>query len=160
MNLPVCLSVPHIFVNFACLGLTFCGCSCRPVGVGILHMWTFDVEQYYIKLLAMICMFKTSTYELFLKWAVIHDFRGMKDCHGIALPFDWEVQEVITSCSGRLFVPCNAVLLSNVVFLRSNKNITLSLAWNVIPNAGTLPKVNGDGGYTFEFPTEYSSSRS
>ena len=82
------------------------------------------------------------------------------DCHGIALPFDWEVQEVITSCSGRLFVPCNAVLLSNVVFLRSNKNITLSLAWNVIPNAGTLPKVNGDGGYTFEFPTEYSSSRS
>ncbi|KAI0216800.1 Signal peptidase complex subunit 3 [Lamellibrachia satsuma] len=44
--------------------------------------------------------------------------------------------------------------------LRSNKNVTLSLAWNVIPNAGTLPKVNGDGGYTFEFPTEYSSSRS
>ncbi|KAL5012121.1 hypothetical protein ScPMuIL_010672 [Solemya velum] len=43
--------------------------------------------------------------------------------------------------------------------LRGNKNVTLSLSWNVIPNAGTLPKVMGRGVHKFEFPKEYSSSR-
>lgn len=43
--------------------------------------------------------------------------------------------------------------------LRANNNITLTLAYNVIPNAGTLPKIRGDGTHRFEFPDEYASSR-
>lgn len=43
--------------------------------------------------------------------------------------------------------------------LLDNKNITLTLAWNVIPNAGTLPKVKGLGNHAFEFPNEYTTSR-
>jgi len=43
--------------------------------------------------------------------------------------------------------------------LRSNKNVTLTLSWNVIPNAGTLPKVRGAGNYQMEFPDDYSSTR-
>jgi len=40
--------------------------------------------------------------------------------------------------------------------LRSNKNVTLTLAWNVIPNAGTLPKVRSVGSHRLEFPDEYA----
>lgn len=43
--------------------------------------------------------------------------------------------------------------------LRGNKNVTLHLSWNVIPNAGSLPNINGDGHHTFQFPDEYTTSR-
>lgn len=43
--------------------------------------------------------------------------------------------------------------------LRSNKNVTLFLAWNVIPNAGTLPKIWGQGTHRVEFPDEYTASK-
>ncbi|CAE1231134.1 SPCS3 [Acanthosepion pharaonis] len=43
--------------------------------------------------------------------------------------------------------------------LRGNKNVSLALSWNVIPNAGTLPKVAGNGRYEFAFPDDYASSR-
>lgn len=42
--------------------------------------------------------------------------------------------------------------------LRANKNVTLTLSWNVIPNAGTLPKVMGHGNHRLEFPDEYSQA--
>jgi len=40
--------------------------------------------------------------------------------------------------------------------LKSNKNVTITLSWNIIPNAGTLPKVQALGSYRLEFPDEYS----
>ncbi|XP_041357064.1 signal peptidase complex subunit 3-like [Gigantopelta aegis] len=43
--------------------------------------------------------------------------------------------------------------------LKGNKNVTLSLSWNVIPNAGTLPKIRGDGSHTFQFPDQYTPGR-
>jgi signal peptidase complex subunit 3 len=43
--------------------------------------------------------------------------------------------------------------------LRANKNVTLVLAWNVIPNAGTLPRIQGLGNYRLQFPDDYSSVR-
>lgn len=43
--------------------------------------------------------------------------------------------------------------------LKGNKNVTLTLSWNVIPNAGTLPKVMGEGSHKFKFPDEYSANR-
>ncbi|XP_076467963.1 signal peptidase complex subunit 3-like [Babylonia areolata] len=43
--------------------------------------------------------------------------------------------------------------------LRGNNNVTLSLSWNVIPNAGTLPKVMGKGRHRIQFPSEYTSGR-
>ena len=50
-----------------------------------------------------------------------------------------------------LYIPC-------CVVLRSNKNVTLTLAWNLIPNAGTLPKVSAlGGGHRLEFPDEYAT---
>jgi signal peptidase complex subunit 3 len=44
-------------------------------------------------------------------------------------------------------------------FFRGNNNVTLSLSWNVIPNAGTLPKVIGEGRHRIQFPLEYSGMR-
>jgi len=41
--------------------------------------------------------------------------------------------------------------------LKSNKNVTLTLAWNLIPNAGTLPKISALSGHRLEFPDEYSA---
>ncbi|VDI46538.1 signal peptidase complex subunit 3-like [Mytilus galloprovincialis] len=43
--------------------------------------------------------------------------------------------------------------------LKGNKNVTLTLSWNVIPNAGTLPKVMGEGQHRVKFPDEYQSSK-
>ncbi|XP_017967230.1 signal peptidase complex subunit 3 [Drosophila navojoa] len=42
--------------------------------------------------------------------------------------------------------------------LKDNKNVTLSLSWNIIPNAGLLPSVRSTGKHTFKFPSEYTSS--
>ncbi|XP_031783876.1 signal peptidase complex subunit 3 [Nasonia vitripennis] len=43
--------------------------------------------------------------------------------------------------------------------LRGNKNISLYLAWNVVPNAGLLPCINAIGRHNFAFPSEYTTSR-
>ncbi|KYN36742.1 Signal peptidase complex subunit 3 [Trachymyrmex septentrionalis] len=43
--------------------------------------------------------------------------------------------------------------------LRGNKNVTLTLSWNIIPNAGLLPSVNALGSHTFAFPPEYTTLR-
>lgn len=43
--------------------------------------------------------------------------------------------------------------------LKGNKNVTLTLSWNIIPNSGMLPLVPGIGQYQFEFPDEYSSGK-
>lgn len=44
-------------------------------------------------------------------------------------------------------------------FYRGNKNVTLTLSWNIIPNAGLLPSVNALGSHTFAFPSEYTTLR-
>ncbi|KAK6173593.1 hypothetical protein SNE40_017014 [Patella caerulea] len=43
--------------------------------------------------------------------------------------------------------------------LKGNQNVTLTLSWNVIPNAGRLPKVKGTGSHSFVFPNDYTSGR-
>lgn len=42
---------------------------------------------------------------------------------------------------------------------RGNKNITLTLSWNIIPNAGILPNIFAQGSHSFKFPVEYTTSR-
>ncbi|XP_039546812.1 signal peptidase complex subunit 3 [Pimephales promelas] len=44
--------------------------------------------------------------------------------------------------------------------LRSNKNITLTLSWNVVPNAGILPLVMGSGHKSLAFPESYEMTKS
>lgn len=44
-------------------------------------------------------------------------------------------------------------------FCRGNNNVTLTLSWNIIPNAGLLPSVSALGSHTFEFPREYTTLR-
>ncbi|XP_065159196.1 signal peptidase complex subunit 3 [Atheta coriaria] len=43
--------------------------------------------------------------------------------------------------------------------LKNNKNITLTLSWNIIPNAGFLPNIFSHGSHSFKFPTDYTNSR-
>ncbi|WP_395241868.1 hypothetical protein, partial [Salmonella sp. s51933] len=44
--------------------------------------------------------------------------------------------------------------------LKGNQNVTLYLSWNVIPNAGLLPRIFvDDQTYTFAFPDEYRPNR-
>ncbi|KAL5240375.1 hypothetical protein ACI65C_007785 [Semiaphis heraclei] len=40
--------------------------------------------------------------------------------------------------------------------LRGNKNVTLTLSYNIIPNVGRLPIVGAIGSHTFSFPSEYT----
>ncbi|CAL8328997.1 unnamed protein product [Lota lota] len=44
--------------------------------------------------------------------------------------------------------------------LRANKNITLTLSWNVVPNAGILPLVSGNGYVSVPFPDTYETTKS
>ncbi|KAI1887562.1 hypothetical protein AGOR_G00191590 [Albula goreensis] len=44
--------------------------------------------------------------------------------------------------------------------LRANKNITLTLSWNVVPNAGILPLVTGSGHKSLPFPEAYETTKS
>ncbi|XP_030207877.1 signal peptidase complex subunit 3 [Gadus morhua] len=44
--------------------------------------------------------------------------------------------------------------------LRANKNITLTLSWNVVPNAGILPLVSGTGFVSLPFPETYETTKS
>ena len=43
--------------------------------------------------------------------------------------------------------------------LRGHPNVTLTLSWNVVPNAGMLPVVRGQGSHSFRFPAEYTNVR-
>ncbi|NXH18148.1 SPCS3 peptidase, partial [Bucco capensis] len=43
--------------------------------------------------------------------------------------------------------------------LKGNKNITLTLSWNVVPNAGILPLVTGSGHVSVPFPDVYEISK-
>ncbi|CAO1294546.1 unnamed protein product [Diamesa tonsa] len=40
--------------------------------------------------------------------------------------------------------------------LRGHKNVTLTLSWNIIPNAGLLPTLFGLGEHSFKFPDQYT----
>nr|QBH72887.1 microsomal signal peptidase 23 kd subunit [Brunneria borealis]QBH72900.1 microsomal signal peptidase 23 kd subunit [Orthoderella ornata] len=43
--------------------------------------------------------------------------------------------------------------------LKGNQNVTLTLSWNIIPNAGLLPSIFAIGQHIFRFPSEYTTSR-
>ncbi|RZF38663.1 hypothetical protein LSTR_LSTR003469 [Laodelphax striatellus] len=43
--------------------------------------------------------------------------------------------------------------------LKGNKNVTLSLSWNIIPNAGFLPSIFATGRHVFKFPSDYTMER-
>ena len=44
-------------------------------------------------------------------------------------------------------------------FFRGNKNVSLYLSWNVIPNAGVLPLISQPNKFYFDFPNEYTVNR-
>ncbi|CAK1551972.1 unnamed protein product [Leptosia nina] len=43
--------------------------------------------------------------------------------------------------------------------LKGHNNVTLTLSWNIIPNAGLLPNIQAIGQHSFKFPTEYTQTR-
>merc|ERR1712141_335516 len=43
--------------------------------------------------------------------------------------------------------------------LKGHENVSLTLSWNVIPNAGNLPRISATGSHSFPFPTEYMATR-
>ncbi|KFO30835.1 Signal peptidase complex subunit 3 [Fukomys damarensis] len=44
--------------------------------------------------------------------------------------------------------------------LKGNRNVTLTLSWNVVPNAGILPLVTGSGHVSIPFPDTYEITKS
>ncbi|XP_026747384.1 signal peptidase complex subunit 3 [Trichoplusia ni] len=43
--------------------------------------------------------------------------------------------------------------------LKGHNNVTLTLSWNIIPNAGLLPNIQAIGQHSFKFPTDYTQTR-
>lgn len=50
-------------------------------------------------------------------------------------------------------------LFLSLFFFRGNKNVSLYLSWNVIPNAGVLPLISQPNKFFFDFPNEYTVNR-
>ncbi|NXC48761.1 SPCS3 peptidase, partial [Penelope pileata] len=44
--------------------------------------------------------------------------------------------------------------------LKGNRNVTFTLSWNVVPNAGILPLVTGSGHVSVPFPDTYETTKS
>ncbi|NWU71257.1 SPCS3 peptidase, partial [Pterocles burchelli] len=44
--------------------------------------------------------------------------------------------------------------------LKGNRNVTLTLSWNVVPNAGILPLITGSGHVSVPFPDTYETTKS
>jgi len=42
--------------------------------------------------------------------------------------------------------------------LKGNQNVTMTLSWNIIPNAGSLPNIMGVGNHRVSFPAEYAKT--
>lgn len=49
-------------------------------------------------------------------------------------------------------------LKTKTLFRRNHQNVTLTLSWNIIPNAGLLPSVFAHGFHSFKFPENYMPS--
>ena len=45
------------------------------------------------------------------------------------------------------------------LYFRGHENVTLTLSWNVIPNAGNLPRISATGSHSFPFPVDYTATR-
>jgi signal peptidase complex subunit 3 len=43
--------------------------------------------------------------------------------------------------------------------LKGNKNVTIYLSWNVVPNVGGLPNIAGTGNHQIRFPSNYASNQ-
>ena len=43
--------------------------------------------------------------------------------------------------------------------LLHHQNVTMTLSWNIIPNAGNLPRIKSHGRHSFSFPDSYTTSR-
>uniref|UniRef100_A0A673BJ43 Signal peptidase complex subunit 3 n=1 Tax=Sphaeramia orbicularis TaxID=375764 RepID=A0A673BJ43_9TELE len=86
--------------------------------------------------------------------------------------FDWNVKQLFLYLSAEYATKSNVSnkvkldMKSKYFFfddgngLRANKNITLMLSWNVVPNAGILPLVAGSGQISLPFPDTYESTKS
>ncbi|KAF3851779.1 hypothetical protein F7725_005134 [Dissostichus mawsoni] len=116
------------------------------------------------------------------------DRRVPVDIHVSKPIFDWNVKQLFLYLSAEYATRSNAlnqvVLWDKIVLrgentklnlrdvkskyfffddgngLRANKNITLTLSWNVVPNAGILPLVAGSGQVSLPFPESYETTKS
>ena len=43
--------------------------------------------------------------------------------------------------------------------LLHHKNVTMTLSWNIIPNAGNFLRIKSHGQHSFSFPDTYTTSR-
>lgn len=50
-------------------------------------------------------------------------------------------------------------LIRRPFFCRNHQNVTLTLAWNIIPNAGNLPRIASTGSHSFKFPADYATTK-
>ncbi|NXU81073.1 SPCS3 peptidase, partial [Oreotrochilus melanogaster] len=101
--------------------------------------------------------------------------------NGLQAIFDWNVKQLFlylsaeysTKNNGRNFTFMNPNLIcaqqcgrevTCALFTYSsglgNRNVTLTLSWNVVPNAGILPLVTGSGHVSVPFPDTYETTKS
>ena len=74
-----------------------------------------------------------------------------------------EVYLQVCESSAPLMTQLREIVCSRLMFtfflFSNHKNVTMTLAWNIIPNAGNLPRIASTGSHSFKFPSEYTTAR-
>merc|ERR1712098_119995 len=89
--------------------------------------------------------------------------------------FNWNVKQLFLYLTAEYETPnnkLNQVVLWDKIILRgenalwdygngllNHQNVTMTLSWNIIPNAGNLPRIMSSGKHSFSFPDSYTTSR-
>ena len=81
---------------------------------------------------------------------------------GLGLKWVYQTTLLWMPCHRQTSEMCMDIDFSFLVsffFFRGNKNVSLYLYWNVIPNAGVLPLISQPNKFFFDFPNEYTVNR-
>uniref|UniRef100_A0A2P2HWQ4 Signal peptidase complex subunit 3 n=1 Tax=Hirondellea gigas TaxID=1518452 RepID=A0A2P2HWQ4_9CRUS len=157
-------------LTFMCYGSTVFKDSTRPVSIGAANIILKNVPDYVVS--------RDKNDLGVLRFDLNADFTPI---------FNWNVKQLYvyliaeyTSASNDI----NQVILWDRILLRGldnsvlnlrnenlkyyfwddghgllgNNNVTLKLAWNIIPNAGQLPLWSGIGSYRLSFPEKYTAT--
>lgn len=105
-----------------------------------------------LRLLVVLLFYQPQNSQL---WAVFNT--------GVLLPASCVLFDLFNSCTGvslwhTLFLcPYHHIISYDRCYIshRGNENVTLTLSWNVISNAGGLPRVRGIGSTQVKLPNTY-----
>ena len=112
------------------------------------------------------CIWQLNTRPETMNW--IKSFCGTKFCYVAKMPCSISKAWTPNTTSGMMAMAWSEFIFTLLhnwpktsrfwFHFRGHKNVTLTLSWNIVPNAGLLPNIFGIGEHSFKFPDTYQMS--